>query len=98
EQRGLLFHIVVTNNGTAPRTFELKTDLSAATSRHDHWGWGVPRDKDATSRFSAVVMEQGHALLLRDSSNHLANCFGFGRKPDELSARANSGEAVWQAT
>jgi hypothetical protein len=24
DQRGLLFHIVVTNNGTAPRTLELR--------------------------------------------------------------------------
>ena len=98
EQRGLLFHIAVTNHGTAPRTFELKIDLSAASSRHDHWGWGVPRDHDAAVRFSAVAMDQGQALLLRDASNHLANCFGFERKPDELSVRGNSGQAVWHAT
>ncbi len=98
DQRGLLFHIVVTNNGTAPRTFELGIDLAAATSRHDRWGWGVPRDKDAAARFCAVALDQGQALLLRDSSNHLANCFGFGRKPDELSTRGNSGQALWHAT
>ena len=98
EQRGLLYHIVVTNNGTATRTFELKIDLSAATSRHDHWGWGVPRDKDAAIRFSAVAMDQGQALLLRDSSNHLANCFSFGRKPDELSVQEHSGRALWHVT
>ena len=98
DQRGLLFHIVVTNNGTAPRTLELGIDLSAATSRHDRWGWGVPRDKDAAVCFSAMAMDRGRALLLRDSSNHLANCFGFARKPDVLSVWGNSGQAVWHAT
>ena len=43
-------------------------------------------------------MDHGQALLLRDSSNHLANCFGFEHKPDELSVRANSGQAVWHVT
>jgi len=98
DERGLLFHIVVTNNATASRTFELKIDLSAATSRHDHWGWGIPRDKDAADRFSAVTLDKGQALLLRDSSNHLANCFGFGRKPEELLVQEHSGQAVWRAT
>ncbi len=97
-ERGLLFQIVVTNNGTASRTFELRIDLSAATSRHDHWGWGIPRDKAAADRFSAVALDKGQALLLRDASNHLANCFGFGVKPDELLVREHSGQATWRAT
>ena len=98
DDRGLLFHLVVMNNGTASRTFELRIDLSAATSRHDRWGWAIPRDKDAADHFSAVALDQGQALLLRDSSNHLANCFGFGRKPDELLVHEHSGQAIWRAT
>jgi hypothetical protein len=98
EKNGLLFHIVVTNTGTALRTFELKINLSAATSRHEQWGWGVPRDKDAARRFSAVAMDKDQALLLRDSSNHLANCFSFERKPDELPVQGNSAQAVWHVT
>jgi len=98
DQRGLLFHTVITNNGNASRTFEVRINLSAATSRHDHWGWGVPRDKDAAARFSAEVMDKGQGLLLCDSSNHLANCFSFERRPDELFAQPHSGQAVWRAT
>jgi hypothetical protein len=96
EQKGLLFQIVVTNRGTAPQNFELKVNLSAATSRHSHWGWGIPRDKDAAARFSAEAMDEGRSLVLRDSSNHLANCFSFERRPDKLLTQDHSGEAVWQ--
>jgi hypothetical protein len=98
EQRGLIFHLVVTNNGAAPQPFELKIGLSASTSRHSHWGWGIPRDKTAAARFSAVVAEGKQSLLLRDATNELANCFSFERRPDELSADANSGQAIWHVT
>jgi hypothetical protein len=95
EQRGLLFHVAVTNEGSAPETFELKINLSANTSRHARWGWGVPRDKD-TNRFSATTTDQGRSLLLRDSRGELANCFSFERAPGVLSARGNAGEALWR--
>lgn len=98
DQNGLLFHVVVTNHASAPRTLELKINLSAATSRHERWGWGVARDKTAANRFSAVVADTGQSLLLRDSSNHLANCFSFERKPDELLVQEHSGQAVWRVT
>ncbi len=98
EHRGLLFHIVVTNDGTALRAVELKMNLSAATSRHDRWGWGIPRDKDAASRFAATAMDKGQTLLFRDSSNRLANCFSFVRQPDELSVQGKSAHAIWHVT
>jgi hypothetical protein len=97
EQRGLMFHVAVTNNGTAPQTFELKINLSANTSRHVHWGWGVPRDKD-TNRFAAVTMDKGRSLLLHDSHGELANCFSFAQAPDALSAEGDSGQALWRVT
>ncbi len=98
EHRGLLFHIALTNSGTESRTFELKIGLSAATSRHERWGWAVPRDKDAAARFTTRAMDKGQGLLLSDSINHLANCFSFERPPDELTVLPHSGEAVWLAT
>ena len=98
EQRGLLFHVVVTNGGAAPQSFELSIALSASTSRHSHWGWSVPRDKGAGARFSAVVTDGKQSLLLHDSSNHLANCFSFQHRPDALSADGNAGKAVWHVT
>jgi hypothetical protein len=97
EQRGLLFHIAVTNDGTSGQTFELKINLSANTSRHIRWGWGVPRDKE-TNRFAAMTMDEGQSLPLLDSRGELANCFSFERKPDGLSAQGDSGRAVWRAT
>ncbi len=92
----VLFHVVFTNNGAAPRAFELKINLTAATSRHEHWGWGVPRDKTAAARFSAKVIGNGRLLVLRDPGDHLANCFCFVRRPDELSTADHSGPAVWR--
>src|ERR1017187_7760832 len=97
EQRGLLFHVAVTNCGTAPQNFELKINLSANTSRHIRWGWGVPRDKD-TNRFSATAMDNERSLLLHDYRGELANCFSFEHTPDVLSAQGNSGQALWHAT
>src|ERR1035441_9643036 len=97
EQRGLLFHVTVTNSGMAPQTFELKINLSANTSRHVRWGWGVPRDKD-TNRFSATATDKDRSLLLHDSRGDLANCFSFEHTPDALSAQGNSGQALWRVT
>jgi hypothetical protein len=91
----LLFHVVLTNNGAAPRTFELKINLTAATSRHEHWGWGVPRDKTAAARFSAKTTNDAQSLVLSDSADHLPNCFVLGQKPDELAAGDHSGQAIW---
>lgn len=91
DKRGLLFHIVLTNNGADTRTFELKINLSAATSRHEHWGWGVPRPRDAAERF-AVTARRGR-LLLSDSQDRLANCFSFEQKPDEISDQEHF--ALW---
>jgi hypothetical protein len=97
EQRGLLFHVAVTNNGTVPETFELKINLSANTSRHVRWGWGVPRDMD-TNRFSATAMDKDRTLLLHDSHGELANCFSFEDKPDALMVQGNFGQALWHVT
>src|ERR1039457_6785910 len=83
EQKGLLFHVIVTNSGIASQTFELKINLSANTSRHIRWGWGVPRDKD-TNRFSATAMDDERSLLLHDYRSELANCLSFEHKPDAL--------------
>lgn len=94
----LLFHVVLTNRGAAVRAFELKINLTAATSQHDHWGWGVPRDKTAAARFSAKAVSNGRSLLLSDSGHHLANCFALPQKPDDLSAGSHSGSAVWHVT
>jgi hypothetical protein len=98
EGRGLLFHIAVTNNGTTAQSVELKIPLSASTSRHTHWGWGIPRDKDAATRFTATVAADKQWLVLRDTTNRLANCFAFERRPDELSAEGHSGQAIWRIT
>ena len=97
EQRGLLFHIALTNTATSTLSFDLTVDLAATTSRHEHWGWFVPRDKE-TNRFSAVTMDKGRSLLLRDSRGELANCFSFERAPDALTARGHYGQALWRVT
>ena len=96
----LLFHVVLTNNSGAPgpRTFELRINLTAATSRHDRWGWGVPRDKTAAARFSAKATNNGQSLVLSNSSDHLANCFALMQKPNELTAGEHSGEAIWRVS
>jgi hypothetical protein len=95
EQRGVLFHIAVTNDGASPQSFDLTINLTANTSRHVRWGWGVPRLRE-TNRFSAMTMDKGRSLLLHDSQGELANCFSFARKPDALSAQGNSGQALWR--
>ncbi|HEV2328632.1 MAG TPA: hypothetical protein VGY56_07585 [Verrucomicrobiae bacterium] len=95
-KRGLLFHLALTNNGTETRTFEMKINLSAATSRHESWGWGVPRPKDAAAQFSAVATHDRRLLLLDDSQDGLANCFSFEQIPDELSEQEHF--ADWHLT
>jgi hypothetical protein len=97
EQRELLFQIVLTNNGTIAQSCELKINSSANTSRHDHWGWKIPRDKNA-KRFSAVTRDNDQSLLLLDATDQLANCFSFAHKPDELLVQENSEQAIWHLT
>jgi len=97
EEKGVLFHITLTNTGAVAKTFDLKISLSADTSRHDHWGWSIPRDND-TNRFAAVVLDEGRSLALLDARSELANCYGFEHKPDGLSVRGNKGQAVWHLT
>ncbi len=96
DENCLLFHVVLTNRGAEPRNCELKIELVAATSLHDSWGWGVPRDKTAAASFSAKALNDGGSHLLSISGNHLANCFAFTRPPNGLSARDHSGEAIWR--
>ena len=96
-ERGLLYHIVVTNNGMASQTFQLQIVLSAATSRHDHWAWSIPRDTNAAARFSITPGHSRQTLLLNDPSSQLANCFAFAQKPDELSFQGDY-QAVWNLT
>jgi hypothetical protein len=95
-KRGLLFHVVVTNSGTETRTFELKINLSAATSKHESWGWGVPRPKEAATHFSATATHDRRLLLFYNPEDRLANCFGFEQTPDELSDQDHF--AVWHLT
>jgi hypothetical protein len=95
EQRGLLFHLVLSNSGPTLQQFELRIRLSASTSRHTRWGWSVPRDKAAPSRFTAVPADGNRCLLFEDPTNRLANCFSFERRPYQLAAEGNSGQAVW---
>jgi hypothetical protein len=97
EQRGLLFHITLTNNGADTRTFELKINLSAATSKHEHWGWGVPRPKDAAARFSVNAPVNSRLFLaFEDPPDYLDNSFAFEQMPDELSTREHF--ALWHLT
>jgi hypothetical protein len=112
EARGVLFHIVLTNHGADTRAFELKINLSAATSRHERWGWGVPRPRNAAGRFSVTATRDRRLLLFNDpnraatvrerlspgttAQDGLANCFGFEQKPDELSEEEPF--AVWRLT
>jgi len=100
-QRGLLFHVALTNNGPDTRAFELKINLSAATSRHESWGWGVPRPKTAAAQFSVAATPDRQLLLFDDSQDGLANCFSFEQSPN----REGVGElweqghfAVWHLT
>ena len=95
DKRGLLFHIVVTNNGADARNIELKINLSAATSRHEHWAWGVPRPRDAAARFS-VTAPDSRILVFDDPQDGLANCFSFEQKPNQLSGREHF--ALWHLT
>ncbi|MCL5021276.1 MAG: hypothetical protein M1339_06415 [Bacteroidetes bacterium] len=97
EQRGVLFHVVIMNNGESPRTFQLGIQLTAYTSRHSSWAWQVPRDADSSS-FSVVTMDDGRSLLFRSPGGQLNNCFSFENKPEKLSAGEHSGFAAWKLT
>jgi len=94
---GLLFHIVVANNGNAEQTFQLKINLTAYTSRHIHWGWKIPRDAD-TSLFKAKELDKNKSLFLENVKQQLGNCFSFEQRPDELVVNRNSGDAIWNIT
>ncbi len=94
DKRGLLFHLVLTNNGSTEQIFKLGINLTANTSKHSSWGWQVPRPQEP-DRFNAVAMDNGRSLLLKDSEGQLANCFSFEKSPDRLKANAHSGEAIW---
>lgn len=94
DNRALLFHLVLTNDGTTEQVFKVGVNLTANTSEHSHWGWQIPRPEEP-DRFSAVAVEDGRTLLLKDSEGQLANCFSFEKKPDQLKANAHSGEAIW---
>ncbi len=93
-KRGLLFHLVLTNNGTTEQIFKLAINLTANTSEHSSWGWQVPRPQEP-DRFNAVAMDNGRSLLLKDSEGQLANCFSFENRPGGMKVNAHSGEAIW---
>jgi hypothetical protein len=97
EARGILFHVVLTNTAAVSRSFELKIHLSANTSRHDRWGYVIPKDENPHS-FSARAVDEGRSLVLDNSQDKLANCFSFARNPDMLSAKEGSGAAIWHIT
>ncbi len=93
-QRGLLFHIVLVNDGKTVQNFNLAINLTVNTSEHSKWGWQVPRPNEP-DRFSAVETDNGRTLFLKDSKGQLANCFSFATKPGQLAAGAHSGRALW---
>lgn len=97
EERGLLFHISLKNEGKTTQIFKLGINLTANTSVHSNWGWKVPRPQEP-DRFDAVVSDGGRSLLLRDSKGQLENCFSFQNAPDRLVAKAHSGEAIWNVS
>ncbi len=94
EKPAVLFRIVVTNNTGHTQTCEVKINLAAATSHHSHWGWGVPRDKDAAGHFMGEVCDHAQTVMLRAPGEHLCNCFSFATAPEKLSAN----QATWQVT
>jgi hypothetical protein len=94
EARGILFHVVLTNTAAVSRSFELKIHLSANTSRHDRWGYVIPKDENPHP-FSARAVDEGRSLVLDNAQDKLANCFSFVRNPDMLSAQEGSGVAIW---
>ncbi len=97
EKRGLLFHIVLRNEGKTTQLFKLGIQLTANTSEHSNWGWQVPRPQEA-DRFTAIAMDAGRSLLLKDSRGRLANCFSFQNQPDEMKTGAHSGEAIYNVS
>lgn len=97
EKRGLLFKIVLTNTGSAKEDVDLRVNLSAKTSSHKNWGWKIPRDV-AINRFKAVLEDKGRTLLMQDTKGELANCFSFEKKPGELVALGDSGQARWKVS
>ena len=97
EHDGLLFHILLLNKGNSEKSYELKIDLTAYTSRHSHWGWKIPRDAD-TALFVAEASDKNQSLLLNNSKQHLNNCFSFEQKPEKLIISRNSAQAVWNIT
>ncbi len=97
EERGILFHCMLTNPGKTSRKVILTIGLSANTSLHTRWAWKVPRST-RNRALSAATADGGRSLLVRDTTGELANCFSFERRPDALRARGDSGEAVWRLT
>jgi hypothetical protein len=97
EHDGLMFHIILKNNGESSQKFKLRINLTAYTSRHSHWGWKIPRDAD-TSLFMAHSVDSNRSLILQNSNQELSNCFSFERKPEELIVDKNSGYAKWEIT
>jgi len=97
EQRGILFHVVITNNGMTARTFELGIVLSAYTSKHKSWAWQVPRDADSSS-FYATKTDDGLSVLFSGPGGQMNNCFSFKEKPQTLLVNAHSGLAGWRLT
>lgn len=97
DQKGILFHLVVTNNGTSRKASRLKIKLTAWTVSNTRWGWKIPRNAD-TSRFDVIPAGNGRSLLVRNSRDSLSNCFSFESKPEALTVTGNSGEAAWTIT
>lgn len=97
EEKGLLFQVVVMNSGQSETKFQLKIDLTAYTSRHQRWGWKIPRDADSSS-FSASVLDNGSSCLLYDIQTQSSNCFSFEQKPDTMVTNEHSAQAVWNVT
>lgn len=98
EERALMFHVVAKNIGTLPQTFDVTVNLSAWTSRHEKWGWGVPRPKDAPDQFVVAQGSNGRYVLFQALTNHLANCFAFDQKLDEIFVHDNAADASWHVT
>jgi hypothetical protein len=97
EQRGLLFHVLLTNTTSMRKTFHVAIALQALTGRHARWGWKIPRDVDSTA-YTVMTMDDGSSFMLQDSVDRLSNCFSFEQKPDRIHAGKNSGQAIWNVT
>lgn len=96
-ENGFLFHVLLTNTVAYAKHIEVKVNLAAGLSSHDHWGWDIPR-KPANGPVSATLSDDGRSLILRPATGNLAGCFSFEHQPDRLLPRDQDGSGIWAVT